>query len=202
MKKIFSASLPVFALSWFVLRLLIDPLPIGSVLPETDKKLKDISGKEVSFKDEMNKKGLLVMFTCNTCPIVRAYQSRTVEVCQYAASKEIGVILLNSNEGSRDDGDSYADMKDYAKNQRYKWPYVIDNNSEMANSFGASRTPECFLFNADGKLVYRGAIDNNANGPEAVTRKHLVIAMDEMIAGKVVSVNTTRSVGCTIRRPG
>jgi hypothetical protein len=176
------------------------PLPIGASPPNPDKKMKDISGKEISFKDEINKNGLLVMFSCNTCPIVHRYQSRTIEVCRYAQQKQIGVILLNSNEGGRDDGDSYDDMKAYAKGQSYNWPYVLDDNSAMADAFGATRTPECFLFNADNKLVYHGAIDNNESSPSEVTRKHLMIAMDEMLAAKNVSVTTTRSVGCTIKR--
>ncbi len=200
MKKIFFAVLPLGVICLFAFRSLIDPLPIGASLPDADKKMKDISGKEISFKDMMNKNGLLIMFSCNTCPVVRAYQSRTIEACKYANEKQIGVILLNSNEASRDNGDSYSDMKDYAGEQGYKWPYVVDNNADMANVFGASRTPECFLFNADGKLVYHGAIDNNPNGPGGVTRKHLMVAIDEMLAGKDVSVNTTRSVGCTIKR--
>jgi hypothetical protein len=91
-------------------------------------------------------------------------------------------------------------MKNYAGEQKYKWPYVLDSNSEMANVFGATRTPECFLFNTEGKLVYHGAIDNNANGPDEVTRKHLEIAMDEMLKGKEVAVKNTRFVGCSIRR--
>jgi thioredoxin-related protein len=200
MKKIIFSALPLIAIGIFAFRSAIDPLPIGASLPTPDKKMKDISGKEVSFKDVINKKGLLVMFSCNTCPVVRAYQSRTNEVCKYAKDKQIGVILLNSNEAYRTNGDSYSDMKSYASKQSYNWPYVVDDNSAMANAFGASRTPECFLFNADGKLVYQGAIDDNQNGPDEVTRKHLVVAMDEMLAGKDVSVKKTRSVGCSIKR--
>ena len=201
MKRIFLLVLPIVAaVIVMAFRLSVDPLPIGAALPDPDRKMKEVSGKEVSFKDAMNTKGLLVMFSCNTCPVVHAYQSRTVEVCTYARSKDIGVILLNSNEASRDDGDSFNDMKDYASNQRYNWPYVVDENSVMANAFGANRTPECFLFNAEGKLVYHGAIDDNQNGPGEVTRKHLRIAMDEMLGGKDVTVKTTRSVGCTIKR--
>jgi redoxin len=200
MKNIFFAILPIALAASIAFRSSVDPLPIGASLPNPDKKMKDIAGMEVSFKDVMNKKGLLVMFSCNTCPVVHAYQSRTIEVCNYAKTKDIGVILLNSNEASRDDGDSFNDMKDYAGGQHYNWPYVVDENSVMANAFGATRTPECFLFNTDGKLVYHGAIDNNQNGPDEVTRKHLRVAMDEMLGGKDVSVKTTRSVGCTIKR--
>ena len=200
MKKIFLVLLPIVIAISFAFRSSVDPLPIGASIPDPDKKMKDVAGMEVSFKDAMNAKGLLVMFSCNTCPVVHAYQSRTIEVCNYARSKDIGVILLNSNEASRDDGDSFNDMKDYASEQHYTWPYVVDQNSVMANAFGANRTPECFLFNAEGKLVYHGAIDDNQNGPGEVTRKHLKIAMDEMLQGKDVAVKTTRSVGCTIKR--
>jgi hypothetical protein len=140
------------------------------------------------------------MFSCNTCPVVQSYQSRTIEVFKYAQKKQVGVILLNSNEAYRNNGDSYDDMKNYAKEQSYNWSYVMDNNSIMADIFGATRTPECFLFNSAGKLVYHGAIDDNQNGPDEVTRKHLILAMDEMLAGKDVSVKTTRSVGCNIKR--
>ena len=192
--------LPIIIAISFAFKSSVDPLPIGASLPNPDKKMIDVGGKEVAFKDVMNTKGLLVMFSCNTCPVVHAYQSRTIEVCNYAKSKDIGVILLNSNEGSRDDGDSFNEMKDYAGEQQYNWPYVVDASSMMANAFGATRTPECFLFNTGGKLVYRGAIDDNQNGPDEVTRKHLRIAMDEMLQGKDVSVKTTRSVGCTIKR--
>ena len=200
MKKILFALLPVVFATSLAFKSSVDPLPIGAPLPNPDKKMKGVAGMEVSFKDAMNTKGLLVMFSCNTCPVVHAYQSRTIEICNYAKSKEIGVILLNSNEASRDDGDSFSDMKDYASKQRYNWPYVVDENSVMANAFGATRTPECFLFNTDGKLIYHGAIDDNQNGADEVTRKHLKIAMDEMLGGKDVAVKTTRSVGCTIKR--
>jgi AhpC/TSA family len=199
MTKFFFA-LTIAIASVIVMKNSVEPLPIGSAVPNAEKKMKDITGKEISFKDAMNKNGLLVMFSCNTCPVVHSYQSRTNEVCKYAQGKEIGVILLNSNEAYRNDGDSYTDMKDYAKGQSYNWPYVVDNNSVMADAFGATRTPECFLFNASGKLVYHGAIDNNPNGPNEVTRKHLLVAMDEMLSGKDVSVKTTRSVGCSIKR--
>ena len=162
--------------------------------------MKDITGTEVSFKDAQKKNGLLVMFSCNTCPVVKGYQSRTLEVCKYASDNGIGIILLNSNEATRDDGDSYNDMKEYAKNQRYNFNYVVDKNSEMADAFGANRTPEVYLFNKDGKLVYHGAIDDNPNSPDEVTRKHAIIAIDEMITGKDVSMKETRSVGCSIKR--
>jgi len=200
MKKIFLSALPLVALAAVVFSPVKDPLPIGSNIPKAELKMKDISGKEVSFKDALKKNGLLVMFSCNTCPIVHKYESRTVEVCKKAMDNNIGVILLNSNEAYRDNGDSYNDMKEYARKLGYSWNYVLDAKSVMADEFGATRTPEAFLFNKDGKLVYHGAIDDNSNGPDEVTRKHLSIAIDESVGGKEVSTKNTRSVGCNIKR--
>jgi thioredoxin-related protein len=200
MKKIFLSALPIAAIAVMTLKPAGDPLPIGSTIPKPEVKMKDISGKEVSFNDAMKKNGLLVMFSCNTCPIVHKYESRTVEICKKALEKNIGVILLNSNEAYRKNGDSYTDMKVYAEKLGYTWNYVVDNNSNMADEFGATRTPEAFLFDKDGKLVYHGAIDDNSGGPDEVTRKHLSIAIDETVSGKNVSTKNTKSVGCGIKR--
>lgn len=200
MKKFFFVVVPITAIALLALRPANDPLTIGSSLPKADAKMKGISGKEVSFKDAMKKNGLLVMFSCNTCPVVGKYQSRTLETGKFAMDNEIGVIVLNSNEATRGDGDSFEDMQQYGKDQGYKFSYVVDQNSEMADAFGATRTPEIFLFDKTGKLVYHGAIDDNANSPGQVTRQHAKLAMEEMVAGKAVSTSKTRFVGCSIKR--
>ena len=200
MKKIFLSILPVAVISMLALRYASDPLAIGSSVPNPEAKMKDISGKEVSFKDAMKKNGLLVMFSCNTCPVVGKYQSRTLETGKFALDNEIGVIVLNSNEGTRGDGDSFEDMKQYAKEQGYSFSYVLDKNSVMADAFGATRTPELFLFDKNRKLVYHGAIDDNPNGPEKVSRQHAKLAMQEMLDGKPISTTTTRFTGCSIKR--
>ncbi len=199
MKKIFFAALPVAALA-ISLNWTSDPLPIGAPIPSPDAKMKDISGKEISLKEAKTTKGLLVMFSCNTCPYVVKNQSRTYEACKYAEGYGIGVAILNSNEAKRGDDDSFEDMKAYAKAQGYNWYYLVDKNSALADAFGANRTPECFLFNGEGKLVYHGAIDDNPSDASAVNRKHLVEAIQELNAGKEVSVKESRSVGCSIKR--
>src|SRR5258705_10433568 len=138
MKKILFTAFPIAAIAVLALQPGRSPLPIGAPIPNPEVKMKDISGTEVSFKDAQKKNGLLVMFSCNTCPVVKKYQSRTIEVCKYAIGNEIGVVLLNSNEATRGDGDSYDDMKEYAKEQGYYFNYVVDNNSTMADAFGAN----------------------------------------------------------------
>lgn len=202
MKKIFLSAMPVMVAALIAFKPVADPLPIGSAAPKADVKMKTTEGKEISLNEAKNKNGLLVMFSCNTCPYVKRNQARTIEVCSFASKKGIGVIILNSNEGARDGGDSYEDMQAYAKNQNYVWSYAVDKNSVLADAFGASRTPEVFLFDKNDKLVYHGAIDDNPSDASSVGRKHLMVAMDEMLEGKDVSIKQSRSVGCGIKRLG
>lgn len=177
-----------------------DPLKIGSTMPKADLKMQNISGQEITMKDAVKDKGLLVMFSCNTCPYVIKNQERTIAISEYAKKMNVGVIILNSNEAQRKSEDSYAAMQAYAKDQNYKWNYVVDKNNEVADAFGANRTPECFLFTKDLILVYHGAIDDSPSDVSAITRIHLKEAINEMVAGKEVSVKESRSVGCTIKR--
>lgn len=175
-------------------------LPIGSELPKGDVRMTDIRNEEVSMKDAGRKNGLLVMFTCNTCPYVIKNQERTKAICKYALQNNIGVILLNSNEGQRTGADSFGAMQQYANNQKYEWYYVVDKNHEIADAFGATRTPENFLFDKNLKLVYHGAIDDNPTDAANVTRQHLKEAMNELLAEKDIAVKESKSVGCSIKR--
>ena len=194
---VFFLAAAVVATSAFTLS---DVLPIGSAMPKADLKLMDISGKEVSMKDVTKENGILVMFSCNTCPYVIKNQQRTNEISKYAQKLNVGVIILNSNEAYRTGDDSFDEMKAYAKTQKYNWNYVVDKNHEVADAFGANRTPECFLFDNKLKLVYHGAIDDNPSNESAVNQFHLKNAIDQVVAGKEVAIKETKSVGCTIKR--
>jgi hypothetical protein len=177
-----------------------DPLPIGSTMPKADLKMQNVLGSSTSMKDAMKTNGVLVMFSCNTCPYVIKNQERTIAISEFASKNNIGVIILNSNEAYRGNEDSFDAMKDYAKEQNYEWHYVVDKNHEVADAFGANRTPECFLFNKDLSLVYHGAIDDSPSDVTAIKRIHLQEAIKELVAGKEISVKESRSVGCTIKR--
>ncbi|MGZ8525356.1 MAG: thioredoxin family protein [Chitinophagaceae bacterium] len=200
MKRLFLTAIPVSAIVALMLNTAGDPLPLGASIPSPEVKMKDISGKTVSLQDAKTGKGLLVMFSCNTCPYVIKNQARTNEVCKYAQDKGLGVAVLNPNEAKRGDDDSFSEMQAYAKDQGYKWLYLEDKNHVMADAFGANRTPECFLFNGEGKLIYHGAIDDNPSDASSVNRKHLALAIEELNAGKEISVKQSKSVGCTIKR--
>lgn len=199
MKRIITFLL-VPALAMLAFTVATDPLAIGAAMPKADLKLKDISGSEITLKSAAKENGLMVMFSCNTCPVVINNQSRTAAACQFAIDNKVGVVLLNSNEANRGGSESLDAMKQYGDGQQYKWYYAEDKNNVLADAFGASRTPEVFLFNKEGKLVYHGAIDDNPNNSDAVKRQHLKEAITEMTSGKEVSVKTSRSVGCGIKR--
>jgi len=177
-----------------------DGLKIGENFPKATIRLKDVSNKEISLQEAKGPGGLLVIFSCNTCPYVIRNQSRTKDICGYAKTKQVGVVILNANEGDRQGGNSFGEMQSYARQQGYQWFYALDARGELADAFGARRTPECYLFDKSGKLVYHGAIDDSPGDPEQVKRPHLHMALDEMLAGKEVTVKETRSVGCSINR--
>lgn len=177
-----------------------EPLPIGASIPKAALKFKDVSGNQVTLKELIRENGLLVMFSCNTCPVVIENQARTMEVCKEAQEKKMGVVLLNANEGGRKEEESPEAMKAYAIAQGYAWSYAVDKNSELANAFGANRTPECFLFDKNGKLVYHGAIDDSPQDAGRVQRHHLKQAINELASGKEITVKKSRSVGCSINR--
>lgn len=198
MKKVFLAALAATSIGLAAFTAVTE-LPIGANMPLGDYKMKDVSGKTITLNEAKKQNGVLVMFSCNTCPYVVKNQKRTVDVSNYALKNGLGVVLVNSNEAQRSDDDSFTAMQQYAKEQGYKWYYTVDEKSKLADAFGANRTPECFLFNKEGKLVYHGAIDDNPSAASG-TRAHLREAINEMVGGKEVSVKTSRSVGCSIKR--
>ncbi|MEO6538730.1 MAG: thioredoxin family protein [Ferruginibacter sp.] len=199
MKKIFYALVSFVIIAGMAFSP-ITPLAIGSKMPMADLKMKSVSGKEISMKEVIKDKGVLVMFSCNTCPYVIKNQQRTKAIGDYAQKMNVGVILVNSNEAQRSDDEAYTEMKKYAVTQKYNFNYVVDKNSQVANAFGANRTPECFLFDKKGTLVYHGAIDDSPTNPATVHRQHLKEAINQLVEGKEITVKESKSVGCGIKR--
>ena len=175
-------------------------LAIGSKMPKGDKNMADVSGKEISLNGAKTAKGLLVIFSCNTCPYVRLRESRIKEYTSMASAKGIGAILVNSNEAQRGEDDSMDEMKKYYADQKLTCFYTVDTKSEVADAFGATRTPQCFLFDKDGVLVYKGAIDDNVKDPKAVKNFYLKDAINAVAEGKKPATAESKSIGCTIKR--
>lgn len=169
-------------------------------MPKAEVKMKDVSGSTVSLAEARKKNGLLVIFSCNTCPYVKLSESRIREYSDLCLGSDIGCVLVNSNEAQRDDEDSFEEMVRYHKSQNLKCYYTVDAGSELADAFGAGRTPQCFLFNAEGKLVYKGAIDDNVKDPSAAKQHYLKDAINAVISNEEPKIRETKSIGCTIKR--
>lgn len=193
--------LPLLIVIAFAFAPLTEELAIGASIPKADLKMKDVTtGKEISLNAGKTAKGLLVMFSCNTCPYVKLSESRIKEAQDFTRANGIGMVVVNSNEAQRDGDDSEAEMKTYAAAQGFSAPYVLDVKSELADAFGASRTPQVFLFDAAGTLIYKGAIDDNVKDPKAVTKPYLKDALNALLKGAKPEVKETKSIGCTIKR--
>lgn len=174
-------------------------LAVGSKAPKADVQMMSVDGKKVSVADVAGKKGTLVVFTCNACPFAKAWEDRIVDLGNTYQAKGIGVIAINSNDPSIVPDDGYEPMKERAGKVHMKFPYVVDDGSAVARAFGASRTPEAFLFDASGKLVYHGTIDDNAKEPDKVTKHYLKDALDAVATGGTVPMADTKAIGCGIK---
>jgi hypothetical protein len=178
----------------------ISSIPIGSSAPEAARIMTDVSGVEVSLMSARKENGLLVIFSCNTCPFVLGWEDRYIPIGEWCAANKVGYVLVNSNEAQRNNQDAIEKMREHAAEKRYNTFYVVDSDHVLADAFGATRTPEVFLFDADLSLVYKGAIDDNMEDAEGVEKPYLMSALQNMVSGKNIDPSMTKSVGCTIKR--
>lgn len=174
-------------------------LGTGEAIPSADVKLKNVDGREVALADVKGSKGTLVVFTCNECPYVKGWEQRITALGNAAVDKGIGVIAVNANDPGVSSGDTLEAMKKRAQDLGLKFPYAQDRGSALARAFGATRTPEAYLFDAQGKLVYQGTIDDNVKDAGAVKEHYLRDAIDAVAGGKSVPVKETKALGCSIK---
>ena len=182
-------------------------LNIGATAPLQDIMMKDVSGESISLKSIAQDNGLLVIFTSNLCPFVvgngsksEGWEGRYPEIYDLASKSEIGMVLLNSNEAVRTKGESMDDMQKRYTDKGYKGYYAVDSNHELADAFGAMTTPHVFLFDKNMKLVYRGLIDDAVENSKNVKEPYLKNAMKALLSGNRIDPNSTRQMGCSIKR--
>lgn len=176
-----------------------DVLELGQKAPATDVKMKNVDGKMLTIADAMGEQGTLVIFTCNHCPFVKAWEDRIIALGNTYADRGVGVIAINSNDPAHHAEDGFDHMVKKAETKGMKYPYVVDADSSVAKAFGATRTPEAFLFDASGKLVYHGTIDDNAQEAGKVENHYLRDALDAVVDGQKVEVPKTKAFGCGIK---
>lgn len=174
-------------------------LALGAEAPLRTEKMKAAHGEPTSIEDVKGAVGTLVVFTCNHCPWAQAWEGRISEIAREFKDKGVHTIAINPNDPSKYADDRLEKMAERATAAGFQFPYVVDDGSRVAKAFGATRTPEIFLFDKDWKLVYYGAVDDNANKPTDVRKSYLRDAMVALVAGKPVEVSTTKALGCSIK---
>ncbi|MEX0722862.1 MAG: redoxin domain-containing protein [Gracilimonas sp.] len=177
-----------------------DPLNMGDEAPEINRGVATTSGNTVTLSGVAENNGLVVIFSCNTCPWVAKWESRYNDLANLASQNDIGMIVLNPNERIRNRGESMDDMRKRAQKQSYNFTYALDEDHIIADAFGANFTPEVFLFDADLRLAYHGAIDDNADNSNNVNSSYLEEAMRALGNGESVQNRQTQIQGCTIKR--
>lgn len=173
---------------------------VGDVV--SDFSLKNINGKMVSLADYKDSKGFLLVFTCNTCPVSKAYENRIKGLNAKYAAKGYPVIAINPNDADAQPGDSFVKMQAYAKEKGFNFPYLYDPGQVVTRQFGATRTPHLFIVekSAGGNILqYIGAIDDDTENSNPQKTNYAENAVDAVLAGKKPSVTFTKAVGCTIK---
>lgn len=176
------------------------PLELGSIIPMSKELMINVSDEKMSLDNNFNENGLLVVFSCNTCPFVVMWEDRYRQLEEMCQINNVGMVYINSNEAKRNGDDSKEAMKNYAKSMGYTFPYLIDQNSAVANAFGAKTTPHIYLFDENKKLVYKGAIDDNFRDISQVKETYLLDAIEQMVSGVDIKIKETNSKGCSIKR--
>lgn len=164
-----------------------DPAPGWSDLVTTD-------GRTSSLADYKDKEFLVVVFTCNTCPVAIDYEDRLVAFAKKHADR-VSMVALNVSQA---EGEDLQAMKERAAAKQFPFPYVADPSQKIAREFGAFATPEVFLLSPERKILYMGALDDNADASQIKTH-YLEDALQAAFAGKAPAVKETLAHGCRIR---
>jgi len=171
-------------------------LELGAKAPDFD--LQGVDGRRHSLRSFDDKPVLVVMFTCNHCPYVVAYEDRMIAIQRDYAEKGVQLVAINANDDKAYPEDGYPEMVKRAKAKGFNFPYLRDPEQKAAEAYGAVCTPHVFAFDKDRNLRYRGRIDDSRE-PKQVKSHDLRNALDDMLAGRGVKAADTRPFGCSIK---
>lgn len=172
-------------------------LKIGDRAPSF--RLPGVDGKDYSLDDFGDKKVVVVMFSCNHCPTVKAYEDRFVLFQKDYKEKGVALVAINPNDKKKYPEDSFENMKIRAKEKSFNFPYLRDESQRVAKAYGAERTPEIYVFDEKRLLRYHGRIDDNVYEPHSVSQRYLRDAVDAVLERRKVPLEETEPVGCTIK---
>lgn len=167
-----------------------------------DFQLKNINGQMVSMAHYPEAKGFIVIFTCNHCPFSKKYEDRINALHKKYEKKGYPVIAINPNDAAQYPEDNFENMVKRAKEKKFAFPYLHDETQSVATLYGATKTPDVFVLQKENKdliVKYTGAIDDNADDAKAAREKYVEQAVDELLAGRPVSLSFTKAIGCSIK---
>lgn len=182
-----------------------DGLKLGKKMPMANVEMAGTDGTNHTLNSLLDENGLVVVFSCNTCPFVVGNENFVGWEVQYndlheeAASNKMGFVLINSNEAKRDGDESMDKMIEHAKESKYTMTYLVDEGSALADEFGAKTTPHVFVFDKDSKLIYKGSIDNSWDS-KADQKQYLKAVYDFVANGTKMEDPSTPPRGCSIKR--
>lgn len=168
----------------------------------SDFNLKNVDGKNISLASHKSAKGYIVVFTCNTCPVSKAYEARIEALNKMYAAKGYPVVAVNTNDPVASPGDTYAKMQERAKEKNFSFAYLEDPDHVYTKKYGAMRTPHVFVLQKTGKgneVAYIGAIDNDQQEANPQRDNYVQNAVNQLLKGEKPSVTSTKAIGCTIK---
>lgn len=175
-----------------------DKLKINSKMPAFEN-LPGVDGRNYSSYDFTDKKILVIVFSCNHCPYVKAYEERMIAFQKFYSDKGVQLVAINSNETKNYPEDNFDEMVKNAKKKNFNFIYLRDDDQSVADAFGATHTPEFFVLDEKRNLRYHGKMDDNWQNPDAVKEKYLHDAVEAILTGNEVKTPQTFSIGCTIK---
>ncbi len=180
-------------------RTMVDGYQPGDVA--ADFSLKNVDDKMVGLSSFPAAKGFIVVFTCNHCPFSKAYEDRIIALNEKFAAQGYPVIAINPNDPEAYEEDSFENMKKRATEKAYTFPYLEDTKN-IGQAYGAIRTPHVFVIKKEGGqniVKYIGTIDDNAQDAAAVSKRYVEDAVNNLLVGKPVILQTTKAIGCAIK---
>ena len=172
-------------------------LQVGDRAPTFN--LPSVDGRTYSLDSFASTPVLVVIFSCNHCPYVQAYEDRMVTIQRDYRDRGVQFVAINANDDKNYPEDSFARMVERAKAKGFNFPYLRDATQTVAQAYGATHTPHLFVFDRERRLRYTGKIDDNWQDPSAVSRHYLREALDALLQGSAPTEAKTHAIGCTIK---
>ena len=163
-----------------------------------DFELLGIDDKKHKLSDYSERQGTLIIFMCNHCPYVKAKFEAINELYEKFGEK-IAIIGINSNDSTDYPEDNFENMKKTAEEKGLKFEYLVDDTQQVAKKYGAMCTPDPYLFNKEGKLVFHGRIDNAMKPDDTATEKTMITNIEKMLSNEKIEKDFDPSIGCSIK---